>query len=140
MNAPAPIPQGNYVPAQRFGAIVYTAGMTPRLSGKLILSGKVKADGALEVYLDAVRLAAGNALTAAEGMLADGERIAKIISMTVYVNAEEGFTLHSKLADFASDYLHERLGDAGIGSRTAVGVASLPGDAPVEIQIVAGVE
>ena len=51
---------------------------------------------------------------------------------------EEGFTKQSKIADFASEYFCEELGTAGIGSRAAVGVASLPGDAPVEISIIAG--
>lgn len=47
-----------------------------------------------------------------------------------------GFSSHAKLADFASEYLVEELGDAGIGARAAIGIASLPGDAPVEIQLV----
>ena len=57
--------------------------------------------------------------------------------MTVYINAVEDFTAHSKIADIASQYLYENLGQAGIGSRAPIGVASLPGNAPVEIQLVA---
>ena len=71
-------------------------------------------------------------------VLEEGEKIVQIMSITVYVNAPEGFTKQSKIADIASEYFCEELGEAGVGSRAAVGVSSLPGDAPVEISIVAG--
>ena len=135
-----PIPQGKYRPAVRCGAFVFTAGMTPRKDGVLIMTGQVPADAELSEYRDAVRQAAANALTAAGNCLEEGERIARVASMTVYVNAAAAFTRHSKVADFASEYLNEMLGDAGIAARTAVGVASLPGDAPVEVSIVAAIE
>lgn len=136
MSKQPPIPQGNYVTAARSGGLVYTSGMTPRRGGVLILSGNVSMETPLENYREAVRLAAENALTAACQTLQAGEKIEKVLSITVYVAAAEGFTLHSRIADFASAYLQEKLGDAGIGSRVAVGVASLPGNAPVEIQLV----
>ena len=60
--------------------------------------------------------------------------------LTVYVNAEEGYTSHAKIGDAASNFLYETLGDAGIGSRAAIGVASLPGNAPVEVQLVAQID
>lgn len=133
-----PIPQGKYVPAARFGDLIYTAGMTPRRNGVLIQTGKVSADQPLDSYQQAVAQAADNALTAARNQLQEGERILRVLSMTVYVNAEQGFTAHSKVADFASDYLHDELGDTSPMARVAVGVATLPGDAPVEIQLVCG--
>ena len=135
-----PVPQGKYVPATRSGNLIFTAGMTPRNNGVLIREGKVRLSDAMEEYREAVRQAAKNALTAARNKLVNGEQIAGILSITVYVNAETGFTGHSKLADLASEYFCEELGEAGIGSRAAVGVASLPGNAPVEISIVAAVK
>lgn len=134
-----PVPQGKYVPATRSGNLIFTAGMTSRKNGVLILSGRVKAGEPLETYREAVNQATGNALTAALNKLDEGERIAQVLSLSVYVNAEDGFTVHSKLADFATEFLCEKLGDAGIAARAALGVASLPGDAPVEIQIVCAV-
>lgn len=131
-----PVPQGKYVPATRGGSLIFTAGMTPRKDGVLQFAGKVEAGEPLEKYREAVRLAAANALTAARNRLEPGEKIARVLSMTVYVNAAEGFTAHSKIADFASEYLCEELGEAGTAARAAVGVAGLPGDAPVEVQIV----
>ena len=72
-----PIPQGKYVPAVRFGDLVFTAGMTPRNNGVLIKEGKVLCADAIEDYRDAVRQAARNALTAAKNRLEEGEEIAK---------------------------------------------------------------
>ncbi|MBB5179368.1 enamine deaminase RidA (YjgF/YER057c/UK114 family) [Planomicrobium koreense] len=134
-----PIPQGKYVPATRFENLIYTAGMTPRKNGVLIQKGKVSSDLPVAAYKEAVRQSAANALTAARGLLADQEDFEQIVSLTVYLNAEDGFEAHSTLADFASEYLYEQLGAKGVGSRAAVGVASLPGNAPVEIQLIAAV-
>ena len=131
-----PIPQGKYVPATRFGDVIVTAGMTPRKNGQLIQTGRVLKDAPLEDYKDAVRQAAENALTAARNQLAEDECIVRVLSMTVYVNAEDGFTSHAKIADFASDYLNEELGDASPMARVSIGVATLPGNAPVEIQLI----
>lgn len=133
------IPQGDYVPATRHGALIFTAGMTPRRDGVLIYRGVIRKGDAVEACRDAVVLACANALQAACGKLAAGERIAAILSMTVYIAAEEGFTAHSQVADYASEFLREQLGKAGIGSRCAVGVLTLPGNAPVEIQLVASI-
>ena len=134
-----PIPQGKYVPASRFGNLIYTAGMTPRSNGELIQSGKVSAEQTIGTYKAAVRQAVANALTAAKNLLTEEERLEQILTLTVYINAEETFQMHSSIADFASEYLYEELGNAGVGSRAAIGVASLPGNAPVEIQLIAAV-
>ena len=90
-------------------------------------------------YKDAVVQAAKNALTAAKNKLEEGEKIVQIMQITVYVNSEPDFTKQPKIADFASEYFCEELGESGVGSRAAVGVAVLPGEAPVEIAIIAGV-
>jgi enamine deaminase RidA (YjgF/YER057c/UK114 family) len=131
----APIPQGNYRPATRFGDFVFTSGMTPRVNGQLLFTGPVGAADPVENWKEAVVLACRNALTAARNLLQPGERFAGVPSLTVFIAAESGFTQHSRLADFASDFLFGELGDNGIGSRAAVGVATLPGNAPVEIQM-----
>lgn len=111
--------------------------MTPRKDGILVSTEPVRTIAPPESYREAVVLACGNALTAARGVLAGGEDIAAILSLTVYVAAEGDFFAHSGLADYASQYLYAELGERGIGSRAVVGVATLPGNAPVEVQIVA---
>ena len=134
-----PIPQGTYLPAKRVGNLIFTAGMTPRENGVLIQSGKIKTDFVIENVKPAIRLAATNTLSAATNLLDENEKIESVISMTVYINAEENFELHSTIADIASEYYVEILGGAGIGSRAAIGVASLPGQASIEIQLVVSV-
>jgi len=124
----SPVPQGQYLPATRVGDLIFTSGMTPRQDGALLFTGPVRADQPVEAWREAAR-----------NRLAAGEQIASVPSLTVFIAAEPGFTLHSRLADFASAYLRGELGEAGIGSRAAVGVATLPGNAPVEIQLVAAV-
>lgn len=131
-----PVPQGDYVAATRHGDLIHTAGMTPRQDGRLLFTGPVRKDAALDDWRDAVVLACRNALTAARAMLAPGEGIAAVLHMTVYIAAEAGFTAHSRLADFASAHLRAELGEAGRCARAAIGVATLPGDAPVEIGLI----
>lgn len=121
------------------GKLIATAGMTPRVDGRLMFLGPVRAGGPLESHEEAVVLACSNALAAARSVLSNDENLDAILLMTVYVAAEEGFTAHSRLADFASAFLQRELGDAGVCSRAAVGVATLPGGAPVEIQLLATV-
>ena len=135
-----PIPQGKYKPAVRYGSLIYTAGMTPRKNGVLLMSGKISPDRPLDDYRDAVIQAASNALTAAQNTLKEGEKIVQILSLTVYLNTTPDYTTHAKVGDIASNWLFDQLGDAAIGARAAIGIGTLPGDAPVEIQLVAAAE
>lgn len=134
-----PVSQGRYSIATRTRNMVFTAGMTPRNDGVLLVKGRVSARVPIVTYRKAVELAVDNALRAVASQLAESEGIAQILNMVVYVAAEEDFEAHSKIADLASDHLFATLGDSGIGSRSAVGVYSLPGNAPVEISLVASV-
>ena len=93
-----PVPQGKYKPAVRHGNLVFTAGMTPRKDGALLMSGKISPNEPIETY-----------------------------------------TTHAKIGDVVSEYLFEQLGDAGIGPRAALGMATLPGNAPVEVQMIAAI-
>jgi enamine deaminase RidA (YjgF/YER057c/UK114 family) len=131
-----PIPQGKYVSATRAGNFIFTAGMTSREKGVLLFEGKVKTTVPIETYRDVVNQATLNALTAARNILKDNEIFERVLSITVFINSEEDFIFHSKLADFASELLLREIGEAGIGSRAAIGVSSLPENAPVEIQMV----
>lgn len=138
-NIKNPVPQGKYMPATRSGKMIFTAGMTPRDDGKLMMEGKVLCDEPLQTYQSAVIIAARNALTAALNMLEIGEKINQVLLMTVYVNAEASFEKHARIADFASEFLYSEIGEGAIGSRVAIGVASLPSNAPVEIQLIVDV-
>ena len=138
-SATQPVPQGAYRPAARHGDLIFSSGMTPRRGGVLVHKGRMRAADPVEAHQDAVVLATLNALTAAQGCLAEGERIAVVVQLTVFLNSEPEFSAHSKVADFASATLIAQLGPDCIGSRAAIGVASLPAEAPVEITMVASV-
>ena len=125
-----PIPQGKYKPAVRYGNLIFTAGMTPRKDGVLLMSGKISPDRPLDDYRDAVIQAASNALTAAQNTLGEGEKIVQILSLTVYLNATEDYTTHAKVGDIVSGWLYEQLGDAGIGARAAIGPGHPPRQRP----------
>lgn len=130
-----PLPQGNYRPAVRHGDQIITAGMTPRKNGTLIRQGRVNSQQPLADYQEAVELAVTNALTAARALLEPAEQVGQVLMMTVYIAGDADFEQHAKLADFASSYLVSELGEAGCGSRAAIGVYTLPGNAPVEISL-----
>lgn len=131
-----PVPQGDYMPATRHGDLIHTAGMTPRRDGRMMFTGPVLRDAFPEGLRDAVVLACDNALRAARALLGPGEDVAQVLNMTVYIAAEPGFDAHSRVADHASAYLRAELGARGRCARAAVGVASLPGNAAVEITLV----
>jgi enamine deaminase RidA (YjgF/YER057c/UK114 family) len=135
-----PIPQGNYLPAVRHGDVIYTAGMTPREQGKLLYKGKILVEKPLETYSKAVILATENALTAAQNCLEKSEQLKVVLQLNVFLNAEQGFENHARIADYASNFLIAQLGPQCIGSRAAIGVATLPSNAPVEITLVVSVK
>lgn len=135
-----PLPQGLYRTASRIGQIIFTAGMTPRKNGRLIATGAIDCSRDIKEYAECTRLAAANALAAAQAQLKKGERIVQIAKMTVFIASTVSFAQHSKIADFASEYLFETLGECAICSRAAIGVSSLPGNATIEITLIAEVD
>lgn len=136
---PPPRPQGHYVPTSRAGDLVTTAGMTPRVDGVLVVTGRVGDAVDLDEGRRGAAIAATNALSALVAEVGGLDRIAGLLRMTVYVHAASGFTQHSAVADAATDALVVHLGELGRCARSAVGVASLPGDASVEIELTARV-
>jgi len=135
-----PIPQGLYQGAVRNSSIIYTSGMTPRVDGVLKYSGSIGAKDKIKKFRKAVRLATHNALLAALNKVEENEKLTLVLQLTVYINARRGFKKHAKIADYASEFLVQELGEHCIGSRVAVGVASLPSNAPVEVMMVCSVE
>ena len=132
---PRPIPQGSYVAAVVHGDLVYTAGMTPRVEGRLRFSGRIGRHVATDDAVAAIELATRNAIAAVDAVR--GQRaVEQILQLTVYLACDMEFTDHSRLADSASATLFHTWPAAGLGARAAVGVSSLPGGAPVEVQLV----
>lgn len=136
---PAPLAMGRYVPAVAHGGVVRTAGMTPRRDGKLLVRGRVGQDLDVDTARRAAGVAAANALAAASDAVGGLERITRLLTVTVYIAASRRFSRLSAVADGASEELSVLLGDdeRAIAARAAIGVAVLPDDAPVEVQLVA---
>ncbi|MHC9296832.1 RidA family protein [Mycobacterium sp. LTG2003] len=134
-----PAPQGDYVPAVRYDGVVYTAGMTPRRDGRLILSGVVGATVTAEQARAAAGVAADNALSAVRSQAAPDVRI-RCLRMTVYIACAPTFHDLSAVADGASAAIRDALGEAALPARAAIGVQSLPSGAPVEIDLIAAID
>lgn len=131
-----PAPAGSYVPAVRTGNLVFTAGQVPFIGGQLSRTGKVGDSVSLEEAQEAARVCALNALAAAASEAGGLDNIRRILRVTGYVASAGGFNRQPEVVNGASDLIGEIFGEAGLHARSAVGVAELPLDAPVEIEMV----
>ncbi|MEU2179559.1 RidA family protein [Streptomyces thermolilacinus] len=128
-------PLAAYQPAVRSGAYVYTAGQLPMVDGKLPVTGKVGAEVTPEEAYDLARVCALNALAAVKSVAGDLDRIARVVKVVGFVASAPDFTGQPAVLNGASELLGDLLGEAGVHARSAVGVAVLPLDAPVEVEI-----
>ena len=132
-------PVASYVPAVTSGTLVFTSGQLPFIEGKLTASGKVGAEGGVdaETARSLAATCAVNALAAIKGQLGDLDRITRIVKVVGFVASDPSFTGQPGVINGASELLGHALGDAGVHARSAVGVAVLPLDSPVEVEIIA---
>ncbi|MER5970252.1 RidA family protein [Streptomyces sp. NPDC001922] len=128
-------PLASYVPAVRSGSYVFTAGQLPLVEGKLGVTGKVGAEVTPEEAKELARLCALNALAAVKSAVGDLDRIARVVKVVGFVASASDFTGQPAVVNGASELLGEVLGEKGVHARSAVGVAVLPLDAPVEVEI-----
>lgn len=133
---PMPDPAACYVPGVVSGELVFTAGQTPKEGTELKFKGKLGAALTVTEGAEAAKLAALRCLSVIEHHAGGLENVCQIVKMTGYVNAVPEFTAHSKVIDGASELIEKVFGESGKHARIAVGVASLPGDAAVEIEMV----
>lgn len=137
LELPAPFPAyGNYVMAARAGRTLYSTGHVP-IDGDRAITGKVGRDLTTQDGYRAARLAALSLLATLRAELGDLDRLDHLVYLYGTVNAVPEFTEHTAVINGASDLLVDVLGEAGRHARLAVGVASLPGNVAVEIQVVA---
>jgi enamine deaminase RidA (YjgF/YER057c/UK114 family) len=129
-------PAANYVSFTRSGSLVFTAGQLPLADGKLTATGLVGRDLDVEDAKSAARQCAVNILAQAQAALGNLEKIARIVKITVFVASAPGFAEQHLVANGASDFLVAVLGENGKHARSAVGMASLPLNAPVEIEAI----
>ena len=130
-------PVAAYVPAVRSGNLVFTSGQLPFVDGALAVTGKV-GDGQVDagVASDLARTAALNALAAIRALIGDLDQIARIVKVVGFVASAPDFTGQPGVINGASNVLGEIFKNAGVHARSAVGVAVLPLDAPVEVELI----
>ena len=130
---------GNYVSTLRHGNTVYVSGQVPRVGSTVVVTGRAGADVSLPQAQLAAKVCAMRALVLLRQSLGNLDRIAQILRVTVYTQSAADFTQQSEVADAASELLHTVLGTAGTHTRTSVGVAQLPKNAAVELDLIAAV-
>lgn len=131
-----PGPFGAYVPAKRVGNLVYVAGQLPMKDGKLLAVGQVPSRCSIEDARIGARQCVVNALSAVNTLPGGIEQVIGVARVGVFVSSDRDFTQQPQVANAASELLLELFGDAGRHARAAVGVASLPLDAAVEIEFI----
>jgi enamine deaminase RidA (YjgF/YER057c/UK114 family) len=131
-----PNPAGSYVPATITAPLLFTAGQLPFEEGQLRYTGKVGKDVSAEEAEEAARLCALNALAAVEAEAGSLENVRRIVKVTGYVASAAGFNRQPEVINGASDILGEVFGERGTHARSAVGVAELPLDVPVEVELI----
>jgi len=133
---PTPTPLALYQPAVRSGNLIYVSGQINLAQGALTARGKVGEAVSIEQAQQAARLAVLNALAAAQSVIGSLDRVTQVVRLTGYVASAAGFTDQPKVVNGASELLRDLFGDAGVGARSAVGMAELPLGAPVEIELI----
>ncbi|SCG56220.1 RidA family protein [Micromonospora halophytica] len=128
-------PVASYVPAVQSGQHVYVSGQLPMAEGKLLATGKVGGGVSAEQAKDLAERCALNALAAIDALVGL-ENIVKIVKLTGFVASAPGFTGQPGVINGASDLFGAVFGEAGRHARSAVGVAELPLDAPVEVEVI----
>ncbi len=136
---PVTAPVAAYVPAVRTGAYVYVSGQVPVADGKLVATGKVGAEVSAEDAAGMARTCALNAVAAAAAAVGGLEGIRRIVKVTGFVASAPGFTGQPQVINGASELLIEVFGEDGRHARSAIGVAELPLNAPVEVELIAEV-
>ena len=128
-------PLASYVPAVRTGNLVYTAGQLPMVGGTLAQAGKVGAGVTPEEGKALARICALNALAAVQSVV-DIDSVTRVVKVVGFVASASGFNGQPNVINGASNFLAEVFGDSGAHARSAVGVAELPLDAPVEVELI----
>lgn len=129
-------PVAAYVPAVRTGSLVYTSGQLPMRAGSLVTSGKLGGEVSVEDGAAAAELCALNAIAAVKSQIGSLDEVKRIVKVVVFVASTADFTQQPAVANGASELLGTAFGEAGRHARSAIGVPSLPFDAPVEVELI----
>ncbi len=129
-------PVASYVPAVRVDSMVYTSGQLPMVDGALVATGQLGAEIDLDRGVELTRTCLLNALAAAADLAGGIDHITRIVKVVIFVSSTADFHQQPEVANGASDLVLQIFGDAGRHARRAVGVAVLPRNAPVEVELI----
>jgi len=131
-----PKPVATYIPAVQVGNLLYVSGHGPLKPDGKMLSGRVGADMTLEQGKEAARVVGLAILSTVRNTLGSLDRVVRLIKVLGMVNATSDFKDHPQVVNGFSDLMVEVFGDTGKGARSAVGMGSLPGNIPVEVEVI----
>jgi enamine deaminase RidA (YjgF/YER057c/UK114 family) len=132
-------PVAAYVPVVRDGALVFTSGQLPMVDGALAATGKVGAEVDADAAKALAETCALNAIAAIKSEVGDLEKVSRVVKVVGFVASDPAFTGQPGVINGASELFVKAFGDKGIHARSAVGVAALPLDAPVEVEVIVSV-
>lgn len=132
----APAAAGNYVPTVRTGSLLYCAGTIPMVDGRMTHTGQVGKEQTVESAYESAKVCTLNALANIKAALGSLDQVSRVVSVTGFVNAVNGFADSPAVVNGASDLLVAVFGDAGKHARAAVGVSGLPKNSTTEIQLI----
>ena len=133
-------PVAAYTPAVRTGDLVFTSGQVPTVDGKVVATGKVGAEVDAADAQEYARICALNALAAVKALVGDLDKVRRVVKVVGFVASAPDFTGQPGVINGASELFNQVFGDAGVHARSAVGVAVLPLDVPVEVEILVEVD
>ena len=136
-------PVAAYVPAVRQGNLVFTSGQLPMAGGSMAATGKVGEGAGLvapDVAKELAQACALNAIAAVKALIGDLDQVARVVKVVGFVASHPDFTGQPGVVNGASELLGKAFGEAGVHARSAVGVAALPLDAPVEVEIIVALD
>lgn len=133
----SPAPAAHYLPWRAANKTIYLAGQTPKEGSVLKYQGQIGRDLTVAQGYDAATLCTMRLLSALQDAVGDLDHVERVVKVTVFVNAAPDFTQHAQVANGASDLLCALFPDAGQHARSAVGASALPGNAAVEIEMIA---
>lgn len=126
-----------FAPTKRIGDVLYVSGQIPEAAGEIAFTGKVGAEIDIETALESARLCAANAIYwVSDALGGDLDRVVQLAKLTIFINATPGFTTFSQIGNGASEIMNAVFGARGEHARSAIGVAGLPANVPVEVEAV----
>ena len=131
-----PNPAGSYIPVVTTGNLAFVSGQIPMKDGKVVFEGKVPENQSVESARDAAKICIINGLAQLKASLGSLDKITKFVRISGFVNSNPNFAEQPKVINAASDLLVEIFGDMAKHSRIAVGVANLPLNSTVEIDMI----